>query len=95
MHLNNLKELRVIKSYNDYLSEEGQYRDILNNEEISRIKDLELRNIRLKYWILLHQLFLDEQKIPDSTIDKEFDKIKATEIKELNEYRQRNEKSYL
>lgn len=74
-------------SYNDYLSEEEQYREILNNEEISRIKDSELGNIRLKYWNLLHQLFLDKQKIPDSMLEKEFDKIKAPEIKELNEYR--------
>lgn len=77
-------------SNNDYLSEEEQFKEILNNEEISRIKDPELRNIRFKYWSLLHQTFLDEQRIPDSMLGKEFDKIKAEEKKELDEYRQRN-----
>ncbi|MDU2066738.1 MAG: hypothetical protein E6713_18140 [Sporomusaceae bacterium] len=74
----------------DYLSEEEQFKEILNNEEISRIKDPELRNIRAKYWSLLHQTYLDEHRIPDQMLGKEFDKIKAEEIKELNEYRQRN-----
>ncbi|MBU5439815.1 hypothetical protein KQI42_17500 [Tissierella sp. MSJ-40] len=77
---------------NDYLSEEEQFKEILNNEEISRIKDPELRNIRFKYWNLLHQTFLDEQRIPDSMLGKEFDKIKAEEKKELDEYRQRSNK---
>lgn len=80
-------------SNNDYLSEEEQFKEILNNEEIRRIKDPELRNIGLKYWNLLHKTFLDEQKIPDSMLGKEFDKIKAEEIKELDEYRQHNNKA--
>ena len=79
-------------SNNDYLSEEEQFKEILNNEEINRIKDPELRSIRLKYWNLLHQTFLDEDKIPDRMRGKEFDKIKAAEIKEIGEYRQRNNK---
>lgn len=74
---------------NDYLSEEEQFKETLNNEEISRIRDPELRNIWFKYWNLFHQTFLDEQRIPDSMLGKEFDKIKAEEKKELNEYRQR------
>ncbi|WP_099190885.1 hypothetical protein [Tepidibacter mesophilus] len=79
-------------SNNDYLSEEEQFKEILNNEEISRIKDPELRSIRLKYWNLLHQTFLDERKIPDGMLGKEFDNIKATEIKELEEYREHKNK---
>lgn len=77
---------------NDYLSEEEQFKETLNNEEISRIKDLELRNIRSKYWNLLHQAFLDEHKIPDRMLGIEFEKIKAEEKKELTQYRQRNNK---
>lgn len=77
---------------NDYLSEEEQFKKVLNNEEISRIKDPELRNIRSKYWNVLHQAFLDEHKIPDNVLGKEFDRIKAEELKELDEYRQRNSK---
>lgn len=74
------------------MSEEEQFKEILNNEEINRIKDPELRSSRLKYRNLLHQTFLDEDKIPDRMLGKEFDKIKAAEIKELGEYRQRNNK---
>lgn len=77
-------------SNNDYLSEEQQFKEDLNNEEISRIKDPELRNIRSKYWVLKHQAFLDERKIPDNLLGMEFDKIKTEEVRELNEYRQRN-----
>lgn len=65
----------------DYLSEEEQFKEILNNAEISRIKDPELRDIRLKYWNLLHQTFLDEHKIPDNMLGQEFDKIKEEELK--------------
>lgn len=75
---------------NDYLSEQEQFKENLNNEEISRIKDPELRNIRSKYWRLMYQSHLDEQKIPDKMIGMEFDKIKAEEMKEINEYRKRN-----
>lgn len=75
---------------NDYLSEEEQFKEILNNEEISKIKDPELRNIRFEYWNLLHQTFSDEQSIPDSMLGEEFDKIKAAEKKELDDYRKRN-----
>lgn len=77
---------------NNYLSEVEQFKEILNNEEINRIKDPELRSICLKYWNLLHQAFLDKHNIPDSVLEEEFDKIKAAEIKELDEYRQRNSK---
>ena len=83
----------ITMSHNDYLSEEEQFKEILNNEEIGRIRDPELRNIRSKYWSLLHQAFLDEHKIPDRMLGMEFDKIKAEEMKELNEYRHRNSKS--
>lgn len=76
--------------FNDYLSEEEQFKETLNNEEISRIKDSELRNIRLKYWNLLHQAFLGEHKISDGMLGTEFEKIKEEEKKEINQYRQRN-----
>ncbi len=75
---------------NNYLGEKEQYKKVLNNEEISRIVDSELRDIRMKYWNLLRKTFLDEHKIPDSMLGKEFDIIKAAEAKELDEYRKRN-----
>ncbi|MGY0372662.1 hypothetical protein [Clostridium sp. JNZ J1-5] len=76
----------------EYLDEEEQFKEILNNEEINRIKDPKLRNIRLKYWNLLHKTFLDEHKMPDSMIEQEIEKIKAAEIKEFEEYRHYNKK---
>lgn len=39
---------RVMKM-SEWLSEEEQYKDTLNNEEISRIKDPELREIRQRH----------------------------------------------
>lgn len=74
---------------NNYLSEEEQYEDILNNEEISRIKDLELRNIRTKYWHLKHQAFLDEVNISDSMLESKYNNIMAEEKKEIEEYKKR------
>ncbi len=57
----------------EWLSEEEQYKDSLNIEQISRIKDPELREIRQKHWnyrIKIHQ---------DTTIsDQEF--VKLTEL---------------
>ena len=40
---------RVMKM-SEWLNEEEQYKDTLNNEEISRIKDPELREIRQRHW---------------------------------------------
>jgi hypothetical protein len=74
---------------NNYLSEEEQYKDILNNEEISRIKDLELRNIRTKYWHLKHQVFLDEVNISDSMLESKYNNIMTEEKKEIEEYKKR------
>lgn len=76
-----------------YLSEEEQFKEILNNEEISRIKDPEIRNIRSKYWNLRHQAFLNEHNIPDSMLGQELDKINAAETKELDEYTYRHNKN--
>ena len=57
----------------EWLSEEEQYKDSLNIEQISRIKDPELREIRQKHWnyrIKIHQ---------DTTIsDQEF--VKLTDL---------------
>lgn len=74
---------------NNYLSEEEQYKDILNNEEIYRIKDLELRNIRTKYWHLKHQAFIDEVNISDSMLESKYNNIMTEEKKEIEEYKKR------
>lgn len=72
-----------------YLSEDEQYKEILNQDEISRIKDNELREIRSKYWNLRHEAFLDEHNIPDQELEKVWNALKAKELKEIEGYRLR------
>jgi len=71
----------------DFLSEDRQYDETLNNEEIARIRDLELRKIRAKYWKKQTDIFLDEQNIPDDMLEKYSNQIKEQEKRELEEYR--------
>ena len=71
----------------EYLSETEQYKKILNNEEISRIKDPVLRSIREKYWDLRNKAFQDEHRIPDSEIGNVFDQLCEKEQQEIEEYR--------
>ncbi len=72
-----------------YLTQEEQYKDDLNNEEIQRIEDAELREIRQRYWNLMHEAFLDEAGIPDWELEKVVDGIKAREQDEIKKYRQK------
>ena len=76
----------------EYLTEEEQYKEILNNEEITRIKDSELREIRTKYWMLKRDAFLDEHRIPDWELGRVFDELMAKEQSEIEEYRKRKGK---
>ncbi|MFC5401467.1 hypothetical protein [Cohnella soli] len=73
----------------NYLSDEEQFKDILNNEEISRIRDPLLRAIRMKYWSLRHEAFLDERNIPDSDLEKVYDEIKHKEQEEIQRFKHR------
>lgn len=72
-----------------YLSAEEQYKEILNNEEIERIQDYELRQIRQKYWNLRHKAFLDEAHISDQELDRVWENLKAREQDEIAKYRQK------
>lgn len=74
---------------NEYLSTEEQFKEILNNEEINRIKDPELREIRMKHWEYRHKIFLDEHKISDTEFIRLSDEDYLREKKELEEYRKR------
>ena len=65
-----------------YLSEEEQYKKILNQNEIARIKDY-------KYWHLRHKVFLDEHGVPDWKLDSVMDEIDAEEQAEIEAYRKR------
>ena len=73
----------------NYLSEEEQYKKVLNQDEIQRIEDYELRQIRSKYWSLQHKTFLDERNIPDTEIERVSEEISKKEMKEIEEYKLR------
>jgi len=71
----------------NYLTEGDQFKEILNYEEISRIKDNELRQIREKYWELRHKAFIDENDIPDDIIGDIFEKLIKREQEEIENYK--------
>lgn len=70
-----------------YLSEKEQYKKSLNREEISLIKDAELREIRQKYWDLRQKAFLDEKNISDRDLGKIFDDLYNDEKIEIENYK--------
>lgn len=78
-----------------YLSESEQFKDILNNEEISRIYDPELREIRERYWLEYTRIFKDEQNISDQEFNKLSDDLYKQEQKELHEYKLRHFDKYM
>lgn len=69
-----------------YLSEEEQYKKILNQNEIELIKDIELRAIRSKYWKLRQQAFIDENRISDKQMGIIWDELCIREQKEIDDY---------
>ena len=75
----------------EYLSEEKQYEKTLNSSEVTLIKDIELREIRCRYWEKFHQAFLDEKHIPDWELESAINAIKNEELAEINAYRQKKE----
>lgn len=72
---------------NNYLSYEDQFKEILNQEEINRIENYEMREIRMKYWNLRHQAFLDEVNIKDCELGKVLDELWIEEQKELEKFK--------
>ncbi|KMZ41331.1 MULTISPECIES: hypothetical protein [Bacillales] len=71
----------------DYLNYEDQFKEILNQEEINRIQNLQLREIRMKYWRLRHEAFIDERNISDSELEKVFDELIRQEQEELQRFK--------
>lgn len=69
------------------LSEKEEYKETLSKEEISRIKDCDLREIRHKYWLKKNKAFRDEYNIPCSELDEVSDQIRNEERKEIEKYR--------
>ena len=74
----------------EYLSTEEQFKEVLNNEEIDRIRDPELRKIRRKYWDKQLQVFLDEAGIPDQMLESVVQELINAEKEELAAYRRKN-----
>lgn len=74
---------------NRYLTVEEQFKKTLNNVEISRIEDYELREIRQRHWNYRHKIFLDEHKISDQEFCRLTDIDYEEEQKEIEEYRKR------
>ncbi len=72
---------------NNYLSYEDQFKEILNQEEINRIENYEMREIRMKYWNLRHQAFLDEVNIKDCDLGKVLDELWIEEQKEPEKFK--------
>jgi len=77
-----------------YLSFEEQFKPIINNEEMLRIQDKELEEIRVRYWNKRHQLFIDEASIPDWELERRSNELKHLEKIELENYIKRHELNY-
>lgn len=60
---------------------------MLNQEEISRIKNLELREIWAKYWRLKHEAFINKQTIFDSDLNRVMYELIRQEQEELQRFR--------
>lgn len=71
----------------EYLSYEEQFKEVLNNQEIERIENLEIRAIRMKYWNLQREAFLDERGIPDRELHIVSDRLRLEEQAELEPFK--------
>lgn len=75
----------------EWLNEEEQYKDTLNNEEISRIKDPELRKIRQRHWAYETKIYKDSS-IADSELERLVKADWEKEQKEILEYKKKHSK---
>ncbi|KAF6620482.1 hypothetical protein HFE03_07455 [Paenibacillus sp. EKM102P] len=71
----------------DFLSYEEQFKEVLNIEEIDRIENRELREIRMKYWRLQRDAFLDENNISDQELNKVSQELTRKEMEEIQRFR--------
>ncbi|APO47636.1 hypothetical protein BS614_28740 [Paenibacillus xylanexedens] len=70
----------------DFLSDEAQFKETLNQEELAQIKDLELREIRTKYWFLIHEAFINENNITDEALEVVITNLRRQEKSDINAY---------
>lgn len=71
----------------EYLSYKEQFKEVLNSEEIDRIENRELREIRMKYWLLQRNAFLDEANISDQKLGVISDELKRKEMEEIQRFK--------
>lgn len=74
---------------NEYLTIEEQFKETLNDREISRIQDAELRKIRYNHWKYRMDIFRDEHRISDTEFCRLTDMDYEQEKREIEEYRKR------
>lgn len=72
----------------EWLSEEEQYKMHINKNEISRIQDPNLREIRMRHWEYRLKIFLDGQNISDSELMRLTDEDWEKERIEIEKYKQ-------
>ena len=70
----------------EFLTIEEQFKETLNNEQIKKIQDPELREIRMQHWEYRHKIFIDERNISDVEFVRLSDADYAKERGELNDY---------
>lgn len=71
----------------DWLTEEEQYQEFLNDKQISRIKDPELREIRMRHWKYQTKIFLDENNISDEEFNRLAEEDIRREKEEIRQYK--------
>lgn len=67
-----------------------KYSQPMNEQEIGKIEDEKIREIKFKYLRLQHNLFLNETDYPDALFVKESDKLAIQENMEIEDYIKRN-----
>lgn len=63
-----------------------KYNCAMNPHEIDKIKDINTRQIKIKYWDLKHKAFLDERNISDKEFENVYNNLTQEERKELEAY---------
>lgn len=73
----------------DFTSEEEQYDEKLSREKKERIKDSELRAIRLKYSDMIRKNHEDEHRLDDDEVQDEWRRLVQREKEEIEAYKKR------
>ena len=72
---------------NKWLTKEEQYQKALNPNQIQRIEDPKLREIRSKHWFYRHKIFMDEAHISDQELMRLYKLDEEAEQREIDKYK--------